>query len=132
MKKFITTILLVLSLLIANNSFAQDKKEEKHDVPKEVLLNTLNSVNSMKKLSNDTVSKLMDYNNGYVDKVYTILSSGKSKGDKNKAFKQLSSENETKLIALFGKKGIYKDYVKLMETELKPLIKKNKELGNLY
>jgi hypothetical protein len=132
MKKITTTIVLVLCLLSANYSFAQDKKEDKHEVPKEVLLNTLNNVNSMKKLSNDTVLKLMNYNTGYVDKVYVILDSDESNGDKNKALKQLSSDNEKSLIALFGKKGTYKDYVKLMETQLEPLIKKNKDLKDLY
>ena len=136
MKKISSTLILVFCLLIANYSFAQEtkqeKKEDKHVVPKEVLLTTLNSVNSMKKLSNDTVLKLIDYNKGYVDKVYAILDDGKSNGDKKNAFKQLSKENEESLVTIFGKKGVYKDYVKLMETELAPLIKKNKELENLY
>lgn len=130
--KNLATILL-FTLLFVNFSNAQDSKhEEKHVVPKEVLLTTLNSVNSMKKLSNETVLNLMAYNKEYVDKVYAILNNSQSNSDKKNAFKQLSNENEKNLIAIFGKKGIYKDYVKLMQTELEPLIKKNKELNNLY
>ena len=48
------------------------------------------------------------------------------------AFKILNNDTETDLIELFGKKGTYKDYVKLMEEQLKPLIKKNKDLKHLY
>jgi hypothetical protein len=132
MKKISTTIILIVSLLFVNYSFGQNKNDEKHVVPKEVLLTTLNSVNSMKKLSNETVLKLIEYNSGYVDKVYEILESDKSDGKKKDAFKQLSEDNEKSLIELFGKKGTYKDYVKLMENELEPLIKKNNHLKYLY
>lgn len=126
MKKLIISFLLIFGILIGNQCVAQEI------VPKEIFLTTLNSVNSMKKLSNDTVLKLMDYNKGYADKVYDIIDNSKSDKDMKNAFKALSSDNENSLIKIFGKKKIYKDYVQLMEDELHPLIKKDKRLKYLY
>lgn len=126
MKKLSIIIAVLCCFVLVGQIYAQET------VPKEILLNTLNSVNSMKKLSNDTTLKLMEYNKGYVDKVYEIIDSNKSDKEIKDAFKSLSAENEKSLIELFGKKGIYKDYVKLMEEELHPLIKEDKHLKYLY
>ncbi len=126
MKKISTILIIVFSMVVGGQCYGQET------VPKEVLLTTLNSVNSLKKLPNETVLKLMEYNKVYVDKVYDIINNSKSDKDQKNAFKTLSNDNEKSLIELFGKKGIYKDYVKLMEEELHPLIKKDKNLKYLY
>lgn len=123
--KSITFILtLMLSVFVGASASAQET------VPKEVLLTTLNGVNSLK-LSNLKTTELMDYNKGFVDKVYDITESDKSDKDKKSALQTLSNDTEKDLIDLLGKKE-YKKYVKLMEEQLKPLTKKTKLLKNLY
>ncbi len=124
MKNISLILTFVLVILVGNNSFAQES------VPKEVLLNTLNSVNKLK-LSNLKTSQLMEYNKGFVDKVYDILDSDKSKNDKKSAFKALNTDTEKDLIDLLGKKK-YKKYKKLMDEELAPLVKKSKQLKYIY
>lgn len=74
----------------------------------------------------------MDYNKGYVDKVYEIIDNSKSDKDLKDAFKSLSAQNEKSLMEIFGKKGIYQDYVDLMEEQLHPLVKEDKQLKYLY
>ena len=116
-------IVAVLGLFIFSNLQAQES------VPKEVLLTTLNSVNDLK-LSNLMTSQLMDYNKGYVDKIYEITDSDKTEKDKEAALKVLSNDSENDLKDLLGKK--YNNYAKLMGDEMKPLIKKAKYLKYLY
>jgi len=120
MKKNNIILVLALTVFIGNNSFAQE------NVPKEVLLNTLNSVNKLD-LSNYKTSELYEYNKGFVDKVYDILDSDKSEKDKTSALKTLRTVTDKDLNDLLGKKT-FKKYKNLMEDELKPLIKKSKLL----
>jgi len=123
MKK-IALITFILSTFVNSYSFAQES------VPKDVLLNTLNGINKLK-LSNLKTSQLMEYNEGFVDRVYSIIDSDKSSKDKKSAFKVLNTDTEKDLIDLLGKKN-YKKYKKLMDENLKPLVKKSKELKHLY
>jgi len=122
MKK-ITIILVFITGLFLNNITAQE------NVPKDVLLNSLNSVNKLK-LSNLKTKELSDYNETYVDKVYDILDSNKSEKDKKAALKVLKNDTKRDLYDLLGKKN-YNKYQKLMEKELKALIKRNKLLKYL-
>jgi hypothetical protein len=122
MKK-ITIILVFITGLFLNNITAQE------NVPKDVLLNSLNSVNKLK-LSNLKTKELSDYNETYVDKVYDILDSNKSEKDKKAALKVLKNDTKRDLNDLLGKKN-YTKYQKLMEKELKALIKRNKLLKYL-
>lgn len=120
MKKNTIILVLALTVFIGNNSFAQE------NVPKEVLLNTLNSVNKLD-LSNYKTSELYEYNKGFVDKVYDIMESDKSEKDKTSALKTLRTDTDKDLNDLLGKKT-FKKYKNLMEDELKPLRKKSKLL----
>ena len=124
MKNITFIFTLVLSVFIGSSVSAQET------VPKEVLLTTLNGVNSLK-LSNLKTTALMDYNKGYVDKVYDITESDKTEKDKKAALEVLSNDTEKDLVDLIGKKE-YKQYAKLMEEELKPLAKKSKLFKYLY
>ena len=124
MKNITFIFTLVLSVFIGSSISAQET------VPKEVLLTTLNGVNSLK-LSNLKTTDLMDYNKGYVDKVYDITESDKTEKDKKAALEVLSNDTEKDLIDLIGKKE-YKQYAKLMEEQLKPLAKKSKLFKYLY
>ena len=124
MKNITFLFILVLSVFIGSSVSAQET------VPKEVLLTTLNGVNSLK-LSNLKTTALMDYNKGYVDKVYDITESDKTEKDKKAALEVLSNDTEKDLVDLIGKKE-YKQYAKLMEEQLKPLAKKSKLFKYLY
>jgi len=119
MKNLTIILALVLSAFIGNNIYAQES------VSKEVLLNSLNSVNSLK-LSNYKTSELMEYNKGFVDKIYDITDSDKSEKDKTSALKTLKNDTDKDLKDLMGKD--FKKYQKLMGKELKPLKKKMKLL----
>jgi len=122
MKK-ITHILTAITLLFVSlQSIAQDKDE----VPKELLLSTLNSVAQLK-IDNDQITKIIDYNKGFVDEVYAILDSEKEDKYKKKSLEALSNTRETDLREFLGKSKTNK-YLKLMEDELKPLVKKDKRL----
>jgi hypothetical protein len=124
MKNISLILTVVLIIFVGNISFAQES------VPKEVLLNTLNGVNKLK-ISNLKTSQLMEYNTSFVDRVYEIIDSDKTKNDKKSAFKVLNADTEKDLIDLLGKKN-YKKYKKIMDEELEPLVKKSKELKYLY
>ena len=124
MKNITFIFTLVLSVFIGSSISAQET------VPKEVLLTTLNGVNSLK-LSNLKTTDLMDYNKGYVDKVYDITESDKTEKDKKAALEVLSNDTEKDLVDLIGKKE-YKQYAKLMEEQMKPLAKKSKLFKYLY
>ena len=93
MKKITKNLSIILLILIGTNAFSQET------VSKEVLLTTLNSVNSLK-LSNLMTTKLMDYNKGFVDKIYEITDSDKSEKDKKSALEALSNDSEKDLFDL--------------------------------
>lgn len=117
MKK-ISLILTVIAVLALNyKTYAQE------EVPKELLLSSLNSVAHLK-LENDQITPLMDYNKGFVDEVYEILDSDKEEKYKKKSMKILAEKRENDLRQLIGKHKTNK-YLKLMEDELKPLGRKN-------
>ena len=73
------------------------------NVPKSVLLNTLNSVNDLD-LSIYKTEELYEYNAKYIDEVYNILNSNKSEKDKISALKTLRNDTEKDLNDLFGKR----------------------------
>ena len=124
MKK-ITSILFVLALMISSlTAFAQD------EVPKELLLSTLNGVAHLK-LEDDQVKQLMEYNKGFVDEVYEILDSENEEKYKKKSMKILGEKRENDFKAFLGNHKTNK-YLKLMEDEMKPLGKKEHLLKELY
>jgi hypothetical protein len=123
MKKIYLLASFVMILFSNGQSYAQST------VLKEVLLTTLNNVNELK-FSNAQIEGLMNYNKGFVDKVYVILDSDKEDKDKKNSLKTLNDQKEEDLRNLLGKSEA-KKYIKLMEEELKPLIKKDKDLKNL-
>jgi len=123
MKKIYLLLTFIVILFSGNETFAQE------NVPKEILLTTLNSVNKLK-LSNLKTEELMNYNKGFVDKVYDILDSDKAEKDKKTALQALNNGKEKDLNDLLGKSES-KRYLKLMQEELKPLTKKNKLLKNI-
>ena len=117
MKK-ITLILTLVAVITLNfKIYAQE------EVPKELLLSSLNSVAHLK-LENDQITQLMDYNKGFVDEVYDILESDKEDKYKKKSMKILAEKRENDLRQLLGKHKTNK-YLKLMEDELRPLGRKN-------
>jgi hypothetical protein len=122
MKKQTIITVIVLFISIGNNIFAQES------VPKAVLLNTLNGVNELK-LSNYKTAQLHKYNEGRVDRIYSILDSDKTDKDKANALKILKNDTDKDLKDLMGKD--YKKYNKLMDKELKPLKKKSKLLKHI-
>lgn len=120
MKK-ITIILSIIAVAAFNvQSYAQE------EVPKELLLSGLNSVAHLK-LENEQLEQLMEYNKGFVDKVYEILDSEKEDKYKKESMKALAYTREMDLHEFLGKHKTNK-YLKLMEDELRPLGRKNKLL----
>ena len=99
------------------------------EVPKEVLLTTLNGVAHLK-WENEKVSKLMDYNTGFVDKVYDILESSDDEKRKKESLDALSYTRQVNLHDFLSKHET-NHYLKYMEDELKPLTKKNKLLKHI-
>lgn len=126
MKKLSILIIIFCSIFVGQHCYSQ-----KQSVPKELLLSTLNSVGSLKKLSNLKADELMKYNVGFADKVYDIIESDKKAGDKKKAFKILKDDSEKDLKDLLGS-NIYNKYTKLMKEQMKPLIKRTDDLKYLY
>ncbi len=120
MKKFQYLLALITVFIFSTNTFAQD------EVPKELLLSSLNSVAHLK-LENEQITQLMDYNKGFVDEVYEILESDKEDKYKKKSMKILAEKRENDFRELFGKHKTNK-YLKLMEDELRPLGRRNKLL----
>ena len=120
MKKITVLFIVIAILTLTTKTYAQE------EVPKELLLSSLNSVAHLK-LENEQVTQLMDYNNGFVDEVYEILDSDKEDKYKKKSMKILAEKRENDLRQLFGKHKTNK-YLKLMEDELRPLGRKNKLL----
>lgn len=124
MKKGFLPICIVILVFIGIQTQAQES------VPKEVLLTTLNFVNPLD-LSNLKTEELMEYNTGLVDRIFEILDSDKVEKEKVDAMKILSNDTERDLTDLLGKKE-YKKFVKLMDDQMKPLIKKDKTLKYLF
>ena len=120
MKK-ITFLLSIITIFALTTKISAQE-----EVPKELLLSSLNSVSHLK-LENEQVNQLMDYNKGFVDEVYEILESDKEDKYKKKAMKILAEKRENDFRELFGKHKTNK-YLKLMEDELRPLGRKNKLL----
>ena len=120
MKKITILFSIIAILTLTTKTYAQE------EVPKELLLSSLNSVAHLK-LENEQVTQLMDYNNGFVDEVYEILDSDKEDKYKKKSMKILAEKRENDLRQLFGKHKTNK-YLKLVEDELRPLGRKNKLL----
>ena len=123
MKKIYVLVTFMMLLFSSGQSYAQSP------VLKDVLLTTLNSVNELK-FSNAQVQGLMDYNKGFVDKVYDILDSDKQDKDKKASLQTLNAQKEEELKSLLGKSES-KKYIKLMEEQLKPLTKEDKLLKNI-
>lgn len=123
MKKTSLILSFIVVLFVGSQTYAQDI------VLKDVLLTTLNNVNELD-FSNAQIEGLMNYNKGFVDKVYEILDSEKADKDKQNSLKTLNGQKEEDLRNLLGKSDS-KKYIKLMEDQLKPLTKKDKRLKNI-
>ena len=120
MKKITAFLCILFTLTFITKTFAQE------EVPKELLLSSLNSVAHLK-LENEEITQLMDYNKGFVDEVYEILESDKEDKYKKKSMKILAEKRENDFRELFGKHKTNR-YLKLMEDELRPLGRRNKLL----
>lgn len=118
--------LILFSFALFTNTFTATAQEE---VPKELLLSTLNSVAHLK-LENEQVTAIIDYNKGFVDEVYEIIDSEKEDKYKKKSMKLLGEKRENDLREIIGKSKTNK-YLKLMEDEMKPLHKKEPLLKQL-
>ena len=123
MKKIALLITMFTLICTVGQTYAQET------VPKELLLSTLNSVGQLK-LPNEKVTQLMDYNKGFVDKVYEILNSDNEDKIKKGSLDGLNYAREKDLHA-FLTKGETKHYLKLMEEEMKPLTKQDKLLKQI-
>lgn len=120
MKKKSLLISFILTLTFILQTSAQE------EVPKELLLSSLNSVAHVK-LENEQITQLMEYNKDFTDEVYEILESDQEEKYKKKSMKILAEKRENDLRQLLGKHKTNK-YLKLMEDELRPLGRKNKLL----
>ena len=118
---FLLTILVTLG-----NGFKANAQDE---VPKEILLTTLNGVAHLK-FENEQVTQLMEYNEQFVDEVYAILDSDKEDKRKKESLDALSVKRESDLHDILSKHET-KKYLKYMEDELKPLVRKNKLLKHI-
>lgn len=123
MKKFMTLFTLFTFLSVGFQAHAQET------VSKELLLTTLNSVAHLK-FENDQVTKLMEYNEGFVDQVYEIMESDREEKQKKESLDALSFTRETELHTFLSKHET-KKYLKYMEEELRPLTHKNKLLKHI-
>lgn len=123
MKKITLVFAAILFLSFTSQTSAQET------VPKELLLSTLNGVASLK-FENDQVAKLIEYNEGFVDEVYEILDSDKEEKQKKNLLDALSNTREVELHEFLSKHET-KKYLKLMEDDLKPLVRKNKLLKQI-
>lgn len=117
---------LLAVLVTLSTGFQANAQEE---VPKDLLLTTLNGVAHLK-FENDQVTQLMEYNKGFVDEVYVILDSDKEDKRKKENLDALSVKRESDLHDFLSKRET-KKYLKYMEEELRPLVKKNKLLKQI-
>jgi len=131
MKKMTPYVVVFVMFLFSVSAMAQDKADNKEEseVPKELLLSTLNGVAHLK-LDNDQITQLMDYNKGFVDEIYEILDSDKEDKYKKKSLKALANTRETDLKEFLGNHKTNK-YLKLMEDELKPLGRRDHRLKEI-
>ena len=83
MKKYNRLLSFLFFVLLGVNALAQ-----KEEVSKDLLMSTLNSVAHVK-LDADQEKKLIDYNKGFVDEVYSILDGDQEDKDKKKALKEV-------------------------------------------
>ena len=114
------------SLLILFCPFYVTAQEE---VPKELLLTTLNNVAHMK-WENDQVNQLMEYNKGFVDDIYEVLESDEEDKRKKEKLDVLSYQRQIDLHEFLSKHQTNR-YLKYMEDEMKPLTRKNKLLKRI-
>lgn len=117
MKNYRIVFSIICLLFVAPQLIAQD------EVPKELLLSSLNSVAHLK-LETDQINQLMDYNKGFVDEIYEVLESDKEDKHKKKALQNLSDKRKNDLREFLGRHKTNK-YLKLMEDELRPLGRRN-------
>lgn len=117
MKKVKLLFSLLFITVLTIDGYAQE------EVPKELLLSGLNSVSHLK-LENEQIAQLMEYNKGFVDKVYDVLESDNTDKYKKKTIKTLGEQRETDLKEFLGGHKTNK-YLKLMEDELRPLGRRN-------
>lgn len=118
----LTTVLFIF-LLCPNIVSSQE------EVPKEVLLTTLNDVAHMK-WENDQVKQLMDYNQDFVDDIYQVLESDDEDKRKKEKLDVLSYQRQIDLHEFLSKHQTNR-YLKYMEDEMKPLTRKNKLLKRI-
>jgi hypothetical protein len=123
MKKITMILIGILALSFTSQSTAQET------VSKDLLLTTLNSVAHLK-FEDEQVTKLMEYNEGFVDEIYEILDSDKEEKQKEELLDALSQTREANLHEFLTKHETNK-YLKYMEDELKPLTRKNKLLKHI-
>ena len=123
MKKITMILIAILALSFTLQSTAQET------VSKDLLLTTLNSVAHLK-FEDEQVTKLMEYNEGFVDEIYEILDSDKEEKQKEELLDALSQTREANLHEFLTKHETNK-YLKYMEDELKPLTRKNKLLKHI-
>ena len=123
MKRTTLILLLLISSTPLFNTFAQET------VSRELFLTTLNSVAHLK-FEDDQVAKLMEYNEGFTDKVFEILDSDREEKLKKEQLEALSYTREVDLHEFLSRHET-KKYLKYMEDELKPLTKKNKLLKHI-
>ena len=117
-------------LWITLGLFTMNFTEAQETVPKEVLLNTLNSFNRLK-LSNLKTSELMKYNETYADKVYEVLDRDIPEKDQKEHLKTLANDRERDLKDMIGSSKTRK-YSNLMDKEMRVLVHKNKLLKYIY
>ena len=118
---FLLTILVTVGSGLKAN--AQDL------VPRDLLLSTLNGVAPLK-FENDQVTQLMEYNKGFVDEVYAVLESDREEKRKKESLGALSDKRDSDLKDFLSKHET-KRYLKFMEGELQPLVKKDKLLKQI-
>ena len=123
MKKITMILIAILALSFTSQSTAQET------VSKDLLLTTLNSVAHLK-FEDEQVTKLMEYNEEFVDEIYEILDSDKEEKQKEELLDALSQTREANLHEFLTKHETNK-YLKYMEDELKPLTRKNKLLKHI-
>ena len=120
MKK-VTILLSVFAFLVLSaKSYAQQ------EVPKELLLSTLNSVSHLN-LETEPLNQLLEYNKEFVERVYEILESDQEDKQKKQLMKALAYTREKELRGFLSKHKTNK-YLKLMEDEMRPLTRKEKLL----
>ena len=120
MKQITILFSVVAFLMLGPKSMAQE------EVPKELLLSTLNSVAHLN-LEKESLDQLLEYNKDFVERVYEILESDREDKQKKQLMKALAYTREMELREFLSKHKTNK-YLKLMEDEMRPLTRKEKLL----